>query len=295
MSRVLATIGRPLLLLVAMTLGSAGIATAADSIATAVGVKPQAQTLLGVENKVLVPNEALFEGQTISTGPYGQVQVLFADNTKMVVGPGSTLLIQKILMRNDGTASSFAVKALGGTYRFLTGNSKKQAYQINTPTGTIGVRGTEFDFVVDPVTGETRVILFSGQAIVCAESDACVTLSEVCGMASSTTREANLQDNDRMGLRKEGFPYVNGQQRLLRSFQVDDASECGQLVQQTFQSLSEPVTNPPAAVVPASTPSQNPVVEDDDNDPVIVCPPESFDYSDDSDDSDEGCECKWPH
>ncbi|WP_395819530.1 hypothetical protein [Devosia sp.] len=98
-----------------------------------------------------------------------------------------------------------------------------------------------------------------------------------------------------MGLRKEGFPYVNGQQRLLRSFQVDDASECGQLVQQTFQSLSEPVTNPPAAVVPASTPSQNPVVEDDDNDPVIVCPPESFDYSDDSDDSDEGCECKWPH
>lgn len=237
-----------------MTLGSAGIATAADPIATAVGVKPQAQTLLGVENKVLVPNEALFEGQTISTGPYGQVQVLFADNTKMVVGPGSTLLIQKILMRNDGTASSFAVKALGGTYRFLTGNSKKQAYQINTPTGTIGVRGTEFDFVVDPVTGETRVILFSGQAIVCAESDACVTLSEVCGMASSTTREANLQDNDRMGLRKEGFPYVNGQQRLLRSFQVDDASECGQLVQQTFQSLSEPVTNPPAAVVPPSTP-----------------------------------------
>lgn len=116
------------------------------------------------------------------------------------------------------------------------------------------MRGTEFDFVVDPVTGETRVILFSGQAIVCAESDACVTLSEICGMASSTTREANLQDNDRMGLRKEGFPYVNGQQRLLRSFQVDDASECGQLVQQTFQSLSEPVTNPPAAVVPASTP-----------------------------------------
>ena len=253
-SRVLATIGRPLLLLVAMTLGSAGIATAADSIATAVGVKPQAQTLLGVENKVLVPNEALFEGQTISTGPYGQVQVLFADNTKMVVGPGSTLLIQKILMRNDGTASSFAVKALGGTYRFLTGNSKKQAYQINPPPAPSACAAPS----------STSLLIRSRAKPGSSFSAARRSFAPRAMPASRSAKSAAWPRAQRekpicrtmtaWASARRAFPYVNGQQRLLRSFQVDDASECGQLVQQTFQSLSEPVTNPPAAVVPASTP-----------------------------------------
>ena len=68
-----------------------------------------------------------------------------------------------MLVRADGTAGKFAVNALAGTFRFLTGNSEKSAYQIITPTGTLGVRGTKFDFTVDPRTGQTKVVLFEGQ------------------------------------------------------------------------------------------------------------------------------------
>lgn len=229
----------------AATLLPATQVLAANSIATAVDVNPQAESLLGSDVKVIVAKDDLYEGQRITTGQYGQVHILFADQTKMVVGPSSSLLIEKILMRNNGTASSFAVKALGGTYRFLTGNSEKTAYQIGTPTGTIGVRGTEFDFVVDKETGETKVILFSGAAILCSESDACVTLTEICGMASSTSTEAMLSDEElnRRGLNQSGFKYVGNQGNLLKAFQVDDASKCGQAIQAafpTFQSLSEP-------------------------------------------------------
>jgi len=229
---------------VAMMLASVP-AMAATSIATAVDVNPQAESLLGSDVKVIVAKEELFEGQRITTGQYGQVHILFADQTKMVVGPSSSLLIEKILMRNNGTASSFAVKALGGTYRFITGNSEKTAYKIGTPTGTIGVRGTEFDFVVDRQTGETKVILFSGAAILCADSDACVTLTEICGLASSTSTEAMLSDDElnRRGLNQSGFKYVGNQGNLLQSFQVDDASQCGQAIQAAFpvyESLSEP-------------------------------------------------------
>lgn len=227
-------------------------AMAATSIATAVDVNPQAESQLGGDVKVIVAKEELFEGQRITTGQYGQVHILFADQTKMVVGPSSSLLIEKILMRNNGTASSFAVKALGGTYRFITGNSAKSAYQIGTPTGTIGVRGTEFDFVVDRETGETKVILFSGAAIVCSDSDACVTLTEICGLASNTSTEAMLSDDElnRRGLNQSGFKYVGNQGNLLKSFQVDDASKCGQAIQAAFpvyESLSEP-SNPPPVI-----------------------------------------------
>ncbi len=242
--------------LVAGILGLLLLGTAAraeDSIAVALAVKPQADTLRDAASTALLPQDRLFEGQTISTGPSGQVQVLFADNTKMVVGPGSTLLIQKILMQNDGTASSFAVKALGGTFRFLSGTSSKQAYKITTPTGSIGVRGTEFDFIVDPVTGETKVILYGGQTIICAGNDDCVTLSEICGIASTSSQSAQVLGSGRGTAGKNGFSYAGNQQPLLQTFRVDGASACAQRVQQTFQSL---IDSPPASA-PPEQPQQN--------------------------------------
>lgn len=235
-----------------LLLGTA--ARAEDSIAVALAVKPQADILRGTESTALIAQDRLFEGQTISTGPAGQVQVLFADNTKMVVGPGSTLLIQKILMQNDGTASSFAVKALGGTFRFLSGNSNKQAYKIATPTGSIGVRGTEFDFLVDPVTGETKVILYGGQTIICAGNDDCVTLSEICGIASTSSQSAQVLGSARGAAGKNGFSYAGNQQPLLQTFRVDGASACAQRVQQTFQSLIDaPPASAPEVVPPTNS------------------------------------------
>src|SRR5690349_1740735 len=125
------------------------MAAGEPAIAKAVDVRPEASGLYAGATVVLSAQDDLFEGQTITTGPQGQVQIVFADDTHMVVGPGSSLIIEKYLMRNGGTASAFAVSALGGTFRFITGKSAKNVYKIDTPTGTIGVRGTKFDFTVD--------------------------------------------------------------------------------------------------------------------------------------------------
>ncbi|MFY8030268.1 MAG: hypothetical protein ACOVO5_00380 [Devosia sp.] len=90
------------------------------------------------------------------------------------------------------------------------------------------MRGTEFDFLVDPVTGETKVILYGGQTIICAGNDDCVTLSEICGIASTSSQSAQVLGSARGAAGKNGFSYAGNQQPLLQTFRVDGASACAQ-------------------------------------------------------------------
>ena len=125
--------------LLGLTLATPAIPQATNPIAQAVGVRPAATGQLGGTEVTLVAGAALYEGQVIATNASGEVQIVFADDTRMVIGPNSILVIESILMRNQNTVSNFAVNALGGTFRFITGNSPSETYTINTPTGTIGV------------------------------------------------------------------------------------------------------------------------------------------------------------
>ena len=168
-------------------------------------------------------------GERIKTGSSGQVQLVFTDDTKLVVGPNSSLVIEAYLFRSKGTVNKFAVKALGGSFRFITGKSPKKAYSIKTPAATIGIRGTSFDFTVGR-GGEADVVLFSGEAEVCGNGG-CVTLKDACSLASAPRKaDVNLvrsqkQRNQRI---RDRFPYVVSQAPLRRDFRVSTRS-CGNL------------------------------------------------------------------
>jgi hypothetical protein len=252
---------------VLFSLGLLGPALADAPMGTAVAVRQDA-SLVGAKQVTLLQGSDLFEGQTIKTGPVGEVQVIFADDTHLVVGPNSALIIEKYLMRADGTAGKFAVNALAGTFRFLTGNSEKSAYQIITPTGTLGVRGTKFDFTVDPRTGQTKVVLFEGQVFLCARSKDCVTISERCSVgAVNTPRDAELFDrkSEKREIANADFRYVESQQSLKTEFRVRKPSECGGGAVIAEHDVAEngviPVVEAPAAPPPPPPP---PVCEDDD-------------------------------
>ncbi len=75
------------------------------------------------------------------------MQLIFTDGTKLVIGEKSSLVIEKYLMKGGNQAQAVAVDALRGTFRFITGNSAKSAYNIQTANATIGIRGTGFDFL----------------------------------------------------------------------------------------------------------------------------------------------------
>lgn len=232
-----APLGAVIAVLGLLLIGPASGAAGDPAIAKAVDVRPEATGAINGATVVLSAADDLFEGQKIVTGSQGQVQIVFADDTRMVVGPGSSLVIEKYLMRNGGTASAFAVSALGGTFRFITGKSAKSVYKIDTPTGTIGVRGTKFDFTVKKK--KTDIILFDGEVTYCATGGDCTSVSDKCG----TVGNGNAAGDD--------FIYVKSQRSLKTGFKVNGAGDCGSVEEtQTSQPKQEPTPDPGPSKAP---------------------------------------------
>lgn len=91
--------------------------------------------------RVLMQEAAVYSGDRIITGPSGEAQVRFRDDTKLVVGPNSLMVIDAFVFSDDDTARDISINAVRGAFRFITGKSPKDAYTITTPTSTIGIRG----------------------------------------------------------------------------------------------------------------------------------------------------------
>ena len=217
---------------------------------TAVGVDPDAVARINSTDRVLLVGAEVSMGETVTTGPRGRVQLLFADETKIVVGPGSSLKIETYLM-NGNTADKLAIRALGGTFRFISGVSPKSAYSIHTPTAAIAVRGTSFDLSVD--SEGTKVLLFDGALSVCRASS-CVDLIDRCDLAIADTSRSQVfrWDDSGRGNMARAFPIAVVQSVLLRPFRIPAAGACLTDMPPAAQSLS----NGPGGEQ-GSQPSQN--------------------------------------
>jgi hypothetical protein len=90
---------------------------------------------------VLMPANPIYSGDKIITDQIGNAQIKFRDDTKLVVGPNSMLVIDAFVFNKDDTARQVSISALKGAFRFISGKSPKDVYRITTPTATIGVRG----------------------------------------------------------------------------------------------------------------------------------------------------------
>lgn len=119
----------------------------ADAIGTVVATAGSARATGPGGSRALAAGSPLFERDKIVVSS-GNAQIQLLDGTKMVVGPNSVLVLEKFLMRGGGIAESVSIGALRGTFRFITGHSPHKAYDLHTPTATIGIRGTAFDFWV---------------------------------------------------------------------------------------------------------------------------------------------------
>lgn len=211
-------------------LGGATAAVAAPA-GSAVGVDPAAEIDAAAGLRTLVVGQDVFLGDLIRTSPGGSAQILFADGTKLVVGPGSSLKIEDYLLRADGSAGKMVLGALAGTFRFATGDAAKDRYAIKTPSGTIGIRGTEFDLVVDGPKS-TRVLMYSGSTELCTKGGECSEISDTCEMGELTRNGSSslgLSTAFDRAARKQLrglFVYGATQQPLAGAFRMKEAANC---------------------------------------------------------------------
>lgn len=225
-------------------------AAAQTALGAAVGVTQNATARRGGRTVQLAAGAPLFEGDRIRTNGSGQVEILFSDDTKMVVGPNSNLEIAQYLMRNQRTASRMAVNALGGSFRFISGNSDSSAYQVGTPTGTIGVRGTKFDFAVSPRDGTVAVMQLQGASQLCPAGAArndprCGALRNRCKFGV-IGRRGPLGRSRAEALENGEFPFLLRQDRLRREFRVPFAEDCASPVKaEAIPRVAPPPPPPP--------------------------------------------------
>ena len=202
---------------------AATAAAQADGVGRAVAVIDAATASGQIGDRALAVGSAVYVGDLVQTDGGGEAQLLFDDGTRMVVGANSSLVIEEFLFRGKAAENRFAVRALSGAFRFISGDSGDENYTIRTPTGTIGVRGTAFDFTVAP-EGGTKLLLLAGEATLCGESGACATVATPCGLLRTDDGRQVAEIAAAHGRAEEArrsFPLLTMQSRLLEPYRVE--------------------------------------------------------------------------
>lgn len=195
--------------------------TAHAAIGKAVAVIQQATAQGDTGSRVLDVGAPVFIGDLLKSGPIGLAQLVFSDDTRLVVGPNSSLRVDTYLLRNQDTVKNLSISALRGSFRFLSGNSPSKVYAITTANATIGVRGTGFD--ISSRADATGVLTYSGTVVIC-------NLQQDCGAARpgdlfDVNPQGKVRKIDDPGEKLEYirkyFPFAFDQSLLLAMFRVN--------------------------------------------------------------------------
>jgi hypothetical protein len=207
-------------------LSLAAPAIAADPIGTVVASAGSPKASGPGGSRELSAGSPIYEDDRLSTGG-GNVQIMFIDRTKLLVGPGSTLVIERFLLRGGNSVRKFSIDALRGTFRFISGNSRKVAYDIRTANATIGIHGTAFD--VSTGSG-TLVAVYKGKVGICAYGK-CESIDQYCGVARAARGDVAELSGRAKARALRSLPYVSRQSRLSPRFRVD-TSGCATILGQ---------------------------------------------------------------
>ena len=102
----------------------------------------------------------IFSFDDVRTGN-GRLAIEFLDDSVVKLTEHSKLIIDEYIFDPDPSKSKMSLQMASGTARFISGafgKINKENITINTPTATIGIRGTDFTTTVDEL-GRSLVIL----------------------------------------------------------------------------------------------------------------------------------------
>ena len=178
---------------------------------------------------VLSASSPVHRDERIKTSSSGSGQFMFRDGTKLAVGPNSSLVLDQSIFVGKSSFESFTLNATRGSFRWISGLSKSTAYKINTPYGTLGIRGTAFDIYVG--TSTAAVVLLEGSAVFCGNDGVCKPLTRGCDMIrvnrNGVMGETRKPSKTAIGgvRNEDSFPFLVGSQKLNRPFRV--GGNCG--------------------------------------------------------------------
>ena len=92
--------------------------------------------------------DVVVRDEVVRTSADSDARIGLLDDTKLTLGPGSTLKIDRAVYSGETSYKQITIRLTTGAFRFITGHSDKKSYKIETPFASIGVRGTILDIQV---------------------------------------------------------------------------------------------------------------------------------------------------
>ncbi len=165
---------RLLLAMTSLVLLSAGFGQDTDSGAGAVILAERTDPVVfrdaenqKIDGSKMIPGVLLPEGHWVETGPKGEVLLLLSNGTVVTVAENSKMMVKafdqepfqaegKLIndLKEEPSSSNVLVNLEVGSLVVQTKKLNKQSnFEISSPVGTAGIRGTEFKMGVDPKAG----------------------------------------------------------------------------------------------------------------------------------------------
>lgn len=87
----------------------------------------------------------VYEQDSLVTGPDGRVGVTLRDDTRLSIGPQTTIEISRFVYAQSDSQFAFVLKVVRGVVAYVSGRIAKlspDAVRLETPSAIVGVRGT---------------------------------------------------------------------------------------------------------------------------------------------------------
>ncbi|HTZ34781.1 MAG TPA: FecR domain-containing protein [Stellaceae bacterium] len=139
----------------------------AQQVGVNTAVNPEATgTPPGAAARKLLIGQEVIHNERIATGPGGQSQILFLDESAMTIGPNSDVTIDDFVYDPRTATGLLEMSVARGVFRFVGGALSKldNGVMLNTPIARLGIRGGVFLATVT-ATGETRVVFLYGKGL----------------------------------------------------------------------------------------------------------------------------------
>ena len=106
--------------------------------------------------------DPIFQGDIVETGEDGAIGIIFSDESTFSLGNSGRMTLDEMIYDPGEQTGSMNVSLLQGAFSFVSGSIAKtdpNAMEVNTPTATIGIRGTAAGGNVDSGGVTTTALL----------------------------------------------------------------------------------------------------------------------------------------
>jgi hypothetical protein len=129
------------------------------------------------DDRKLAAGDDVRQDETIEVSVDSQGELKLEDDTKLALGAGSRLVLDKFVYDSEKKAGSVVVNLAKGAFRFITGVAAKPTYVIHIPNASITVRGTIFDLFILP-DQNVWLLLHEGAVEVTGAKNVCHVLDQ---------------------------------------------------------------------------------------------------------------------